>query len=155
MSNCCSDYSRGPSYEGFLWFLRNIADMSPTVLPDGSQVINFSYCVATDLTLRAIEQVSVLQYTIAVYNLGTDRVINFAPDQTGQTYFQDLRKQFNLLKFQGGVITNASDEGTSAGIQVIDALKNITLADLQYLKSPYGREYMGIAQMYGTIWGLT
>jgi hypothetical protein len=36
-----------------------------------------------------------------------------------------------------------------------EAMKTFTLANLQNLKTPWGREYLAIAQRAGTTWGLT
>lgn len=99
--------------------------------------------------------VSCEMYLLAVYNLGADRLMNYAQDQRGQTYFKDIRRNLKLGAFTPGVVTSASDQGTSTALLDIEAAKTFTIADLQTLKTPWGRTYMGIAQDVGTLWGLS
>lgn len=96
-----------------------------------------------------------VMYVLAVYNLAADRLINYASDVPGQTYFKDLRKGFRLNDVSVGVPSAASDQGTAVGILNPEFMKTMTLADLQTLKTPYGREYMSIALSVGTLWGLS
>ena len=35
------------------------------------------------------------------------------------------------------------------------AFDELTIGNLQNLKTPWGRVYLGIAQSYGTLWGLS
>lgn len=106
-------------------------------------------------------------YAEAVYNLAGDYLVNYAQDPTppyvyptgnpdGLGYFAYLRKTLNINNFLTGVVTSSSDEGTSQSLIVQEAMKNITLADLQNLKTPWGRRYLAIAQQAGpTIWGIS
>lgn len=95
-------------------------------------------------------------YVLAVYNLATDRLINYAPDVGGQTFFQDQRTKFRVLDVSVGVPSAASDQGTAVGILNPEFMKTMTLQDLQTLKTPWGRAYMGIALDYGSnLWGLS
>ncbi len=95
-------------------------------------------------------------YTLAVYNLAADRLINYAPDQTGQNFFASNRSSYHLLDIEVGVIQGASDQGTSGSYLNIEAMKTFTLGDLQMLKTPFGRRYMEIAMNYGpTLWGMS
>lgn len=153
-----------PSLAGFLVFLRSSAvGFTTAVLPDSEPVIAEAYALAIETVNRTISCVSGLFYTQAVYNLGADLVVNFAPDVdnappvTGSElpYFAYLRDKWNILKFVSGTIQSASDEGSSTGLVVPKAAENFTLADLQNLKSPWGRNYLSIAQRYGpSVWGM-
>jgi hypothetical protein len=112
--------------------------------------------VAQEVVNETLACASPLLYTLAVYNLAADRLINFAIDITDQTYFQDLRAQLRISDVSLGVVSSSSNETTSSSWLNPEALKNLTLQDLQMLKTEYGRTYMGIAQSYGsTIWGLS
>jgi hypothetical protein len=72
------------------------------------------------------------------------------------TFFLNARRGFRMGQFFPGVVTSASDQGTSAGIDNPDFMKGLTLENLQLLKTPYGLAYLSIAQKYGpTVWGLT
>lgn len=145
-----------PTIGGFLTFIRNVMGVPTSALPDADPSITFAYNFAVEIVNQTINDASALMYTAAVYNLGGDNLINYAQDQPNSTYFTDLRAKWNILKFVPGVVESSSDEGTSVGYVIQEAAKNFTFADIQNLKTPWGRTYIGIAQKYGpTIWGLT
>lgn len=155
-----------PTQAGFLTFIRNSMGISSTVLPDNSDVIATAFQVAMDLTNIIINQVSPIQYTLAVYNLGGSNVINYAQDvtppvpyktlnETSYTYFDYFRALWKINDFVTGVVESTSDVSTSVSLKVQPALGELTLADLNTLKDPYGRRYLGIAQQFGTLWGLS
>jgi hypothetical protein len=113
------------------------------------------------------------EYRRALYNLGMDNLCNFAVDPNplppgypmssvtgpnGQPlpYWAGLQQQFNVLGFVPGVVVSTSDESTSETLSELDAYKNFTLANLQNLKTPWGRTYIAIAQAVGTApWGIS
>lgn len=154
-----------PTLAGYIAFLRNIAGINITVLPDDSIAIPLSYEIAGDIASCQLRVMGADIYTLAIYNLATDRLINFTPDQPGQTFFggnpnaippiKGLRQQYNLNAFVAGVIESSHDEGTGQNIAVPDSLRNLTLLDLQLLKTPFGLAYEQFAQQIGTLWGLT
>lgn len=92
-------------------------------------------------------------YLRAVYCLASDRLINIGQDPGG--VFAGLRSQFTVTSFVAGVISASADENTSQSIDVPGSLEQLTVADLQNLKTPWGREYLGYAQQGAPIWGLT
>ena len=156
-----------PTQAGFLLFVRNQMQITTTVLPDNNEAISTSFQVAMEIVNQTINLVSPVIYTLMVYNLGGSNIINFAVDAPGAsvfktdgngityTFFEWWRKFFGCSSFIGGTIASTSDEGTSESLNVPDGLKNLTIADLQYLKDPWGRQYLAFAQRYGTGWGLT
>lgn len=144
-----------PTQAGFLAWVRTVMQVPTPALPDNSPSIGYAFTVAMAVANDQFNLVDPTIYTLMVYNLGGDNLINWAPDQTGSTFFADARKEFGCLKFIGGIITTASDEGTAGGIAVVESLKNLTVADLENLKTPYGRAYLGFAQRAGTLWGLS
>lgn len=146
---------RGPTLAGFLFFIRNEMQIPDAALPDGSPYIEFCYEVAIDTVNRWLNCVSPLIYAVTVYNLAADRLINFAPDQTGGTFFADLRSKWKLNSFVAGVIQSTADESTSESMLVPDFMKNLMLSDLQELKTPYGRVYLSYAQKAGPLWGIS
>lgn len=143
-----------PTLAGYQDFITNTMGIAATYLPATAPVVQTSYNVAIDmvnldLTLTAV-------YDLAVYNLAGSLLLNFAPDQPGQTYFQTLRSEggFNLTAFQPGVVAASGDESTSESLLVPEFMKGLTLGDLQRLKDPYGRTYLAIAQDCGpAVWG--
>lgn len=145
-----------PTREGFIVFLRKLVCIPTAALPDCSEAITAAFCNAMQIVNLQISQASHLLYREAVYNLATDYLINWAPDQTGgNDYFTKLREAYSITAFTAGVIQATADEGTSESMLVPDFFKQITLADLQNLKTPYGRAYLAIAQRAGTLWGLS
>ena len=157
----------GPTLAGFVIFIRDVMGISTTFLPDGSPSITYAYNVALMITnpeigagIGAPPGSTWNLYALAVYNLGGDRLINYAPDQPSQTFFKTLRGPiadggYGLSAFAAGVVQAASDESTSDALAVPDSLKQLTLSDLQNLKTPYGRAYLALAQDTGTLWGMS
>jgi len=144
-----------PTQAGFLTFVRSQMGISVIVLPDSSEYLTWAYSQASELVNQGIQCASPLIYMLAVYNLAASNLVNFTPDQTGQTVFAQMRESFGVNSFVAGVIQSSSDVSTSSSFVVPEALQNLTLADLQLLKDPWGRQYLASAQKYGTIWGLS
>ncbi len=95
-----------------------------------------------------------------VYNLGGDNLINFAPDSLLGTppdmFFSTYRAKNNISSFLAGVVNSAGDQGTSGGLTVGKGLQNMTIANLQNLKTPWGRTYLSFAQRSGmNPWGVS
>ena len=150
-----------PTVAGFLQFIRGNMGINSTVLPDNAPVIDVAFGIALDI---ANDQLNVKPnvYTLAVYNLAVDNLVNYAPDvqppviyKDDLPYFAYLRQEMNITGFVSGVIQSASDESTSSSLVVPEQLKMLTLANLQNTKTPWGRTYLGFAQAAGTLWGLS
>lgn len=144
----------------FIYFIQNIAVVPPTALPAASSLstdpnINTAFNVAMDTVDCLINQHSPTYYNLAVYNFAMDYLINWMPDQPCQTFFTDLRTKWNITGFVGGVVSSTSDNGSSVSVEVPPMLKDLSMFDLQLLKTPFGRAYMSIAGKFGDVWGLT
>jgi len=153
-----------PNLAGYLYFIRNNAiPIGPAALPDDSPWITWTYDFALKWTNESLKAWTggnlnlTPMYALAVYNLGVDRLANWAPDNLpDNTDFSKLRKAYKLDAFVAGVVSSASDVSTSDALTVPKFFEDLTLFDLQTLKTPWGRMYMSIAQQYGpTIWGLS
>lgn len=73
-----------------------------------------------------------------------------------ETVFFDLRRSFGLSRFVPGVVTSAGDQGTSTGLLNPDFMRSLQFQDLQYAKTPWGLQYLALAQRAGpTLWGLS
>jgi hypothetical protein len=151
----------GPTRWGFNTFIYDVMQIDPLYLPHHSPIIGYAYTVAlgmTDTLLRGAGRMPGSEwsiYALAVYNLGGSNIINFAQDQPGRTYFADKRKEFGITKFQMGVVSGASDEGTATSLLNPEFMKTLTLQNLQALKDPWGRQYLMFAQATGPLWGIT
>jgi hypothetical protein len=149
-----------PDLDEYTTWVYSVMGVPPAVLPSDSIYIELSYDLALEMVNRYINWVAPGVYTIAVYNLAADYLVNIAQDDPNlpppdNTYWSDLRSSMSLNSFVPGLVNNASDQGTSAGLQLIGSMKDLTLGDLQTLKTPWGRVYMGIAQSVGSMWGIT
>lgn len=144
-----------PTLDGFQSFVTNVMQVPESALPSGSPVIEYAFRTAFGIVLKQIQGIDPFLYEMAVYNLAASILIQYAPDQMGQTYFADYRKAHGIGTFTPGIIQSSSDDGTSQSWMIPDWMKKLSLADLQNLKNPYGLAYLQIAQSYGPIWGLT
>jgi hypothetical protein len=151
---------------GYQDFITKQMQIPVYALPLNSPVILMTLAISEEIVNPALKFVSSppmssLGYTgpaiydLAVYNLAADFLINFAPDQPGQTYFSDARFTFGCNKFVAGVISESHDETTGESILNQEFMKNLTLSDLQRLKTPWGRQYLMFAQSYGPLWGVS
>jgi hypothetical protein len=158
---------------GFLNFIRNYMGINSTILPDDSIYIGGSYNfsgMTVNSLLAAVPNPDPVNYTdflgLAIYNYGGHVLVSTAQDlpnaptipgtNPALPYFANLRKKFNLEGFTAGIVTSASDNGTSTGLAVPDWYKDLSFQDLELIKTPWGRAYLAMAQAYGpNVWGLT
>lgn len=143
-----------PTLDGFMQWMRG-QGFSGEVLPGDSIFWSLVYDISLRTVIPELAVAGPQIYTLAVYNLGADMMVNWAPDQPGQTYFQDLRKSYGTFAFAPGVVTTAGDQGTSGSLLNPEFMKELSLANLQNMKTPYGRQYLAWAQSFGPLWGLT
>ncbi|EDE6352142.1 hypothetical protein [Salmonella enterica] len=140
-----------PELAGFILFIRNTMGVNADALADDDPAVSLSWSMSLDWVNRQIACISPVLYSQAVYNLAASFLLNFG----SEVAFGPVREKLGINNFTAGVISASSDESTSQTRVVSDALKNLSLADLQQLKDPYGRWYLAIAQQYGDLWGLT
>lgn len=140
-----------PDLAGFILFIRNTMGVSADVLPDDDPSIANAFALSTAWVNHDIACISIVLYAQAVYNLAASFLLNFGPESV----FGQKREELGLINFTAGVISASADETTSQTRAVSEALKNLSLADLQQLKDPWGRWYLAIAQQYGDLWGLS
>jgi len=149
-----------PTEDGYINWIRQIMGVDSSIIADTSPYINWSYEISYEIVNVLLDYASPILYTQAVYNLAGDYLVNLAQDDPtlsppNNTYWKDLRQTFGSNSFIPGLINAANDEDTSAASMIPLNLQNITLADLQNLKTPWGRTYLSIAQSVGSMWGLT
>ena len=144
-----------PTLAGYTTFIRSIMGVNTTVLPDDSIYIPTSYEISLDIVNLYLQLAQPALFTQAVYNLAGDYLVNITQDISPSTYWADLRSTLQVNSFVPGVINATNDEDTSAAMLTPLGLQNITLGDLQNLKTPWGRQYLAIAQSVGSMWGLS
>ncbi|EPF6561429.1 hypothetical protein [Serratia liquefaciens] len=139
------------SLSGFIEFIRTDMKVTAEQVPDDSPSFSLAYGGAVEWVNSDIACVMPNLYTVAVFNLGASFLVNYGTEPV----FAEFRKIYGLNDFTAGVITGASDNATSSQRLVPDFFKNLSLADLQMLKDPYGRRYLMIAEQFGSLWGLS
>jgi hypothetical protein len=148
-----------PTFAGFQWFVANLAAIPLASIPDDTW-LQAAYDEAVNLTYIGIATIpsqvtSPSLYAIAVYNLGMALLLEFAQDTPPSTFWTDLRTSLNINSPVFGIITGAADQGTSDTLYIPEAIRNMTLLDLQLMKSPWGRKWLMIAGEWGSLWGIT
>jgi len=146
-----------PSLVDFKTFLAESVQIPVEALPVDSPWPGYAFDQAMILTPAA--GVGVL-YSLAVYNGATAILFMITPDQNGQTYFADARGNgptgFGLIVPSTGLIAASSDQGTSATLVPPRWADGLTVGQLEFYKTPWGRAYLSYLQSYGeTIVGLT
>lgn len=144
-----------PTFPGFEQFVTLMMGPPFSALPSGSPYLLWAYNVALEIVSLDIAACSGAMYTLAVYNLAADNLVNYAQDTPPSTAFAEFRKALDINTFVAGVVTSAGDQGTSDSVLNQDFFKGLTLRDLRNLKTPWGREYLSIAQDMGEVWGLS
>ena len=164
-----------PTLAGFIAWAASVMGITSTILPADSIYFQIAFEVAMMVVNQDLANISYTPagsntatlsiYTLAVYNCAGSNLLNYAQDaplalpyepySNTLPYFAYMRQQFGINAFIPGVIQASTDERTNAVYLVQEAAANFTLADIQYLKDPYGRQYLAFAQKAGTLWGIS
>jgi hypothetical protein len=144
-----------PNLADFTAFAIQQLGLCPDDLPIGSPYPGYALDISLRTVYRVLNQISPMLYTLAVYNLGIDTLINYCPDNPPSRKFKEMREKFKIYNFVPGVVTAAADVTTSDTLTVPDFMKTLTLQNLQELKTPWGRQYLAIVQNLGPLWGLS
>lgn len=147
-----------PNLTDFLTFLSTSVQIPSPALPVNSPWPGYALNQAIALALNLPNSPSVVGYSLACYNGGTHILLSIAPDTPPQTYFADQRGPdgFGLIMPSTGLVQTAGDQGTSGGVAVPTWVTGLTIADLDMMKTPWGRSFLAWNQSYGpTIWGLS
>lgn len=143
-----------PNIGDFMLFLQDSMEIPPSAIPASNTWPQYALNRALNLVL-SIPTVSALEYTLAVYNCAGHIFLRITPDNPNICYLKEVRAQFALLKFVAGVIESTSDESTSSSAAVPEGLRNLTVGDLNFILTPWGREYLSFQQDFGDIAGLS
>lgn len=150
---------------GFTAWVYSAMGVPQAALPENSPWIEYAYAVACATVNLQLSAVPGPIYLLAVYNLGGDRLVNWAQDQPGVLYPADnpkglgywayLRQQYGVNTFVAGVINSSSDEGTSESLTVPAVFESLLPGQLQNLDTPWGRAYLGFAASINSAWGIS
>lgn len=154
-----------PNIIDFWYFLRTSVRIPIANLPNNSPFPQYALDQAIILTLCA--PVGIL-YTLAVYNCATHIVYKITPDTAASDYFRNARSApgkggngsggdgFALVAPSTGLVAASSDETTSSTLTSPDWAKRLTIGELDFFRTPWGRTYLEYQQSYGpTIIDLT
>jgi hypothetical protein len=147
-----------PNLADYMLFLQNNVGIPESYLPYTpvpSPFIEYAFYRAMNLVIRVSTFGSGFDYTLAVYNCAAHIQLVITPDQTERTFFRKKRDEYDLLKPVVGLVASSSDEGTSVTNAVPDALRQLTISDLGFMRTVWGREYLAYNQDYGCPWGLS
>jgi len=146
-----------PTLTGFEAWVYAVMGIPTAAMPnnDPGFANAFAFAMALVPTEMAAIDTSGIIYTATVYNWGGSQILQYQQDQSGQTYFSKARTAYGINNFVAGVISEASDTGTSQSMQIGKGLSNMDLLSLQRVKDPYGRQALAYMQSLGTLWGLT
>ena len=147
-----------PNITDFWTFLDTSVQIPTSALPANSVWPQYALNQILDLILQPPGG-SGLLLCLAAYNGATHILLSITPDQSGQTYFADARGNgpsgFNLVNPSTGIVQASSDQSTSQSLATPDWAKMMTVGDLDFYKTPWGRYFLNWQQSYGpTIWGL-
>lgn len=160
-----------PTLAGFTDWVYGVMGVPVAWLPTDSPSLGYAYNTAIATVNPAFRRVPGPFFLQAVYNLGGHLLATWGPDpspwpgtppapfktvdETQYGFFQYLRAQNNILGYTTGTVASAGDEGTAASIVVPKQAQNLTIGQLQLTTTPWGRWYLGLAQDFGTNWGIS
>lgn len=144
-----------PTLVGFTAYCRNVAGITSTVMPDNDPGFQIALDVGLAWIPCILNQISPALYTYTVYQWGVSWLLQWQNDQSGQTFFREMRSLYGVNNLVPGVISSTSDESTSTSLTVGAGLSNLDLVSLQEIKNPYGRAAIATLMSLGPVWGLS
>lgn len=157
-----------PSFAGFSNWVYTYMGVPVAWLPADSEYLVWAYNTAISTVNFYFQCIPGPIYLQMVYNLGGHLLITWAQDTMTTPpypykdidgvkygYFQWLRKEMNVSGFVTGIVNSSSDNGSSVGLVVPEQANNLTLSQLALTTTPFGRYYLGLAQDFGTHWGIS
>lgn len=149
-----------PNLPDFLTFLATSVQIPAAALPSGSAWPEYALSQALALAVPPSGMTPGVMYSLAVYNGATHTLFVITPDQPGQSYFANARAGgaggYGLNTPSTGLVVEAHDESTGNSLAQPEWAADLTIDQLDYYKTPWGRTFMAWNQKYGpTIWGLT
>lgn len=148
-----------PNLPDYISFVYGVMGVDPLYLPADSPFFGYALRRALNIVLL-VPTVASDDYTLAVYNCAGHIQIKITPDQVvdgvQRQYFLGKRQEYQLLQPVSGVVTSSSDQATSVTNTNPEGLSNLTIQDLDFMKTLWGREYLAFMQDFGpTVWGLS
>lgn len=145
-----------PNAADYTTFLQTELQIPAAALPANSPWITYALNRSIDMTLQ-VPTVAAEDYVNTVYCGAAHIQLSITPDQPGQDYFSTAQgaSGFALSGATSGVVSSASDQGTSSSFAVPSAMSRLTFQDLQFSKTPWGRAWLSWGQDFGPAWGVS
>jgi hypothetical protein len=143
-----------PNLPDYILFVQQAMAIDPLYLPSNSPLFQWTLDKALALVIQ-VPCAASADYTLAVYNCAGHLLLETAQDQPGRDYFNKTRADLGLNHFSAGVVASTSDQSTSTSLATSDALHQLTIGDLGFLRTLYGRAYLSYNQDFGGLWGLS
>lgn len=146
-----------PNIVDYLNFLQTQLQIPAAALPPSSPWPQYSLDIAIGFVPLDPVPIALL-YTLAVYNCAAHTLLQITPDVPGQNWFATARSNqgYNLANPSTGLVSATSDESTSVTLAQPEWAERLTVGQLDFYKTPWGRYYLSYIQSSGpTIWGLT
>jgi len=159
-----------PNLPDYTLFVSGVMGIDPLYLPPDSPFLGYAFYRALQLVIDIptrpwswnwppVPLNGGIEYTLAVYNCAGHIQLVITPDQvvngTAYDFFKRQRIDNQLLQTVVGLPASTSDEGTSVTNAVPDAMRQLTIGDLGFMKTYWGRSYLEYAQDFGGVWGLS
>ena len=139
-----------PNIVDFEWFLSNSVQIPPAPLPASSPWPQYALTQALRLTPCGPGGI---MYTLVVYNCATHLLFAITPDVAGQNYFGEKRGAgaggYGLVNPIAGMVVSTFDQGTGTTVNSPDWAKKMTMGQLDFTRSPWGRYYLNWIQSAG------
>lgn len=107
------------------------------------------------LTLNGVQPwVDEKVFELLVYNLTLHNIICtefWVTDTEEEEYVNPLYTKYKIAEIGAGIITSASDESSSASIQVIKAVEDLDFFTLELVATPYGKYVFNILSQLNAI----
>jgi len=136
-----------PNQADFDTFVYN-QGVTTAQLPNNSEYLTWAFTYGVNIA-NYVTGLPPPSYVLACYNAGFHYLLRTATDQSGQTFFSDTRKQYNLLAFVAGAVISSGDQGTNQTLSGSKGLEDLSLVAMDFLKTPWGQQYLFYAQQYG------
>lgn len=144
-----------PNLTDFSSWVYTSMEIPTAALPADSPWLQYAFDQAINLVVH-FPHVPALTYVLAVYNCAGHLLVKNTMDQSRQNFFKCLRESLNLIAPEIGIIQASSNNGSSNSFAIGEGMQNMTIGDLNFYKTPWGRDYLAYAQDCGpSIWGLS
>lgn len=142
-----------PNLADFLTFLATSVQIPVEALPSNSPWPGYAFNQALALTIPPGALIPGVIYSLAVYNGATHILFAITPDQPGQNYFQNARGTgtggYGLISPTTGLVSSSSDQNTSQTLAEPVWASQLTVDQLDFYKTPWGRAFLAWNQKYG------